>query len=236
MQIRLERVEDIAQDIKTFWVKPEHEVRYDAGQFADVYLPHDNPDDRGIRRWITLSSSPTEPLIGLTVTFEHKPVSTYKQAMLRLKPGDTLQMLEPMGDIVLPKDPRVRLVFVAGGIGIVPFRAIAQWLVDHSEHRSIQLLYSATSESELLYEALLKQAYGAGYTPTLTKPHAGWAGQTGRISVERVLDLVGTDEQALIYIAGPQSMVEMLVAQLQYHGVSRQRIAADYFNGLDDIY
>jgi ferredoxin-NADP reductase len=236
MEVRLEHIEAIAKEVKTFWVKSEQPVRYQAGQFADVYLPHNNPDERGIRRWLTLSSSPTEPLIGLTVTFADKPLSTYKQALLKLRPGDSLQMLEPMGDIVLPKDPKTPLVFVAGGIGIVPFRAIAKWLADHNEPRPIKLLYSEKTEQNLLYMPLLEQAFGTGLLPTLTRPKATWQGQTGRITVERILELAGDDERTLVFIAGPQAMVELLVAELQRQGIPRQRIAADYFNGLENIY
>ena len=57
MQVTLDHVEDIAQNIKTFWFKPEKSLRHVAGQFIELTIPHDNADKRGQKRWFTLSDS-----------------------------------------------------------------------------------------------------------------------------------------------------------------------------------
>ncbi len=63
MRVTLDHTEDVALNIKTFWWKPERPVRYTAGQFIELMLPHENSDKRGSKRWFTLSSSPSEDLL-----------------------------------------------------------------------------------------------------------------------------------------------------------------------------
>src|SRR5690606_36942002 len=106
------KADDVARHTRTLWFRPKRPVRYIAGQFTELYLPHDDADERGIRRWFTISSPPTEELIGITTRFTDDG-SSYKRRLRALEPGAVLKMADPMGDFVLPKDPSIPLVFVA---------------------------------------------------------------------------------------------------------------------------
>src|SRR5258708_897456 len=126
MHIKLESIKPVGQNVKTFWFQPPKGFTYTAGQFIELYIPHDNPDERGIKHWFTLSSSPTEPLISITTKYAGKKSSTFKQHLFVLKPGAELYAVEPMGDFVLPQDKSIPLIFVAGGIGVTPFRSMVK--------------------------------------------------------------------------------------------------------------
>src|SRR5438128_2636442 len=130
--------ETIASSIKSFWFKPTRPVHYTAGQYIELKLPHDKPDNRGERRWFTLSSYPTEPLLSITTKFTD-PGSSFKRALLDMKQGQIINMSDPMGDFVLPKDDTIPLIFVAGGIGVTPVRSMIKWLSDKAEKRDIKL-------------------------------------------------------------------------------------------------
>jgi ferredoxin-NADP reductase len=151
MQATLEKIEQLADGITTFWFKPEGRFRYEAGEFTEMYIPH-IADERGEKRWFTLSSSPTEPLLGVTTSFSEALSSSFKQALQRLQPGDNVQLAEPMGDFVLPKDEDIPLVFIAGGLGITPVRSIIQSLIDTGQKRSAQLLHIAKPAKVRLFE------------------------------------------------------------------------------------
>ena len=112
-----------AENIVTFFFKPEQSVQYTAGQFVELTIPHNNPDKRGIKRWLTLSSSPKQALLSITTKFASTS-SSYKTALLKLEPGTELNMSSPIGDFVLPKLSQTPLIFVAGGIGITPFHSM----------------------------------------------------------------------------------------------------------------
>jgi ferredoxin-NADP reductase len=228
VQVVLDHVEDIAKNIKTFWFKPERTVRYTAGQYIELTLPHDNPDERGIKHWFTLSSSPSEDLLSITTKHAEQNGSSFKETLFGLSPGDTVMMSEPMGDFVLPKDPLRPLVFVAGGIGITPMRSMIKWLHDNEEHRTIHLIYAANNIEDVAFRDLFND-YGTPADIVLTNPPAKWEGQTGRLNAEKILELAPDVDHKLYYLSGPEPMVEALEKDLLDLGIDRQRIVGDFF-------
>lgn len=223
----LERIEIFANS-KTFWLKPEKPLRYVAGQFTEVYLPHEHPDDRGIRRWFTFSSSPTESLLAITTRFSN-PMSTFKKKLNALDPGSSLKLAEPMGDFVLPKDANIPLVFVASGIGVTPVRSMLTFLADTKENRSVRILYDVHSAEDLIFSSLFTQ-YGASYKPFIHYISEGYSGPTSRISTTDIIQ-AAADPRSLIFLSGPEQLVEHLGAELEKCGVQKHRIIIDYFSG-----
>jgi len=87
------KVERINHDVSTFGLNPKKPLRYTAGQYIEMYLPHDNPDERGQKHWFTLSASPTEELISITTKFAGDKGSTFKKTLFSLKPSAELKFL-----------------------------------------------------------------------------------------------------------------------------------------------
>lgn len=230
MNVTFDRTEDVAHNIKTFWFKPERRVRYTAGQFTEIYLPHDNADNRGIRRWFTLSSSPTDGAISITTKFASHRSSTFKQHLRELQPGAPLKLADPMGDFVLPKDPTIPIVFVAGGMGITPMHSMVKWLKDTGEKRNIHLIYAVTEEDELAFVPLFKE-YRLKFTPVVKTPQPGHTGETGSLTTDRILQLAPDDGKSLIYLSGPEPMVETFYKEMPLRGTSKDRLVTDYFPG-----
>jgi ferredoxin-NADP reductase len=193
-------------------------VRYTAGQFIELTIPHDNPDERGQKHWFTLSSSPTEPLPTITTKFPSEgPTSTFKQALQNLKPGDAVSMSDPMGDFVLPKDKTIPLVFVAGGIGVTPMRSMIKWLHDSQETRPITLIYAVADKKQLAFQPVFDEA---GIEPVFLYE---------RLTPEKILELAPDQPGQLYFISGPEPMVEALVEGLTKSGISESRLVGDYF-------
>lgn len=230
MRVKLEHIEDVAHTVRTFWFRPDQPVDYTAGQFTQVHLPLLKPDIRGTKHWFTISSSPTEELIGLTTKFTAKEGSEFKKALQALKPGAELALADPMGDFVLPKDPSIPLLFVAGGIGVTPYRSMIKWLHDMGQRRDIHLLYSVRDARELAFSDLFTE-YGLRLSPVVTEPHASWDGATGLLSAGQIFEHIGSDQRTLVYVAGPEPMVETFVKELQQLGVPQHRLVTDYFPG-----
>ena len=222
--------EETAHNIKTFWFKPEQPVRYQAGQFTEIYLPHDNPDGRGIKRWFTLSSSPTEELLSITTKFASHQGSSFKQCLAQLKPGTLLRLADPMGDFVLPRDKTIPLVFVAGGMGVTPMRSMVKWLLDNGEKRQIHLIYAVTEEDELAFVPLFTE-YGLQLTPVVKIPQSGYSGETGSLSTDRISQLAPDDDRYRLYLSGPEPMVETFYKDLKAKGFTEDRLVTDYFPG-----
>src|SRR5689334_1438583 len=100
MQMTLSNSRQLAGDIYSFDFEPERPLDYIAGQFAEFVAKHPKPDAKGLRHWFTLSSSPNESPVTITVRCR-QPLSSFKQALLNLKPGDSILVDEPIGDFVL---------------------------------------------------------------------------------------------------------------------------------------
>ena len=149
MKVTFDHARDEASNIKTFLFKPDKKMHYTAGQFAEWTLKHNKPDNRGHKRWFTISTSPNEALVGFTTKLAGDRRSSFKSHLLNLQPGDQIEMSQPMGDFVLPKLIQTPLVFVAGGIGITPFHSILKWLSETKEERDVKMIYGVKNENEI---------------------------------------------------------------------------------------
>jgi glycine betaine catabolism B len=235
MKVTFDHSERQASNIITFWFKPPQPIRYEAGQFIEMFLPHPNPDERGIKRWFTLSSAPTDaPLIAITTKFAI-PSSSFKNTLKDLKKGDPVEIIEPMGDFILPKDAAIPLVFVAGGIGITPFHSIIRYLSDKKEHRDIYFLYAIHSPKEQIFNKLLSSYPLKKYQVLAQRSDAHWQGEKGLLNAQKILEFIDELSNKLIYISGPEMMVEKFNADLLKLGVPKSQLVGDYFPNYSEI-
>jgi ferredoxin-NADP reductase len=217
-----------AAHITSFYFRPEKPTHYTAGQFAEWTLKHPHPDSRGLKRWFTISSSPTEPHVSITTKITPQTGSSFKKTLLALRPGDEIQMSDAMGDFVLPKLIQTPLIFVAGGIGITPMRSMLQWLADTGEERPIKLIYGVGGEDEIIFQETFDKA---GVKPTLvvSQPSDTWGGERGRITAELILGLEKPANDTLVYVSGPEPMVEGLEKDLYKAGLQKHQFVGDFF-------
>jgi ferredoxin-NADP reductase len=235
MKVVLDHIDQEAANIRTFYFRPEKPIDYTAGQYIELTLKHDNPDERGQKHWFTLSSGPGHELVSITTKYAgDDKSSSFKKALFHLGPGAELLMSDPMGDFVLPKDASIPLVFVAGGIGLTPFHSIFEWLADHAEHRDIRFIYGVHVEDEIIFQGTFEQA-GVHATIVVSEPSESWGGERGQLSAELALGLTKPADNALIYISGPEPMVENLEKQFKEAGIKRTQLVTDFFPGYTTI-
>jgi len=210
--------------------------KFQAGQYLEWNVAHHHPDARGTRRYFTIASSPTETGLRIGIK-QYQPMSTYKQVLLQLQPGETIVAEQIDGDFVLPKKIGQPLVFIAGGIGITPFRSMLKYLLDRKEIRPITLFYANQIESDIVYTDIIKQAVqelGLQAVYVLSdkeKVPADWTGERGYITAEMMQKFVPEYSAARFYLSGPQGMVTSYVKMLKSIGVKNSHIRTDYFPG-----
>jgi ferredoxin-NADP reductase len=230
MKAFFDHSDTITNDIRTFWFKPEQPLNYTAGQFTEITIPDPSPDDRGIKRWYTLSAGPGHELVSITTRQARDHGSTFKKALWALKPGDEVELAEAMGDFVLPKLTQTPLIFVAGGIGITPFHSMAEWLSSTKEERPISLLHAVRTEDDIIYQDTFEAA-GIKETVVVSEPSETWGGVRGRLDAETILGLEKPTDDTLIYLSGPEPMLEALEKDLLDHGVAKRQLVTDFFPG-----
>ncbi|HVX48373.1 MAG TPA: FAD-dependent oxidoreductase [Candidatus Saccharimonadales bacterium] len=235
MKITLDHSEPEAANIRTFYFKPEQPVRYTAGQYTELHVPHPHPDDRGDKRWFTLSSSPESDFLTITTKYAgDDKSSSFKRKLFSLKPGTVLEAAEPMGDFVLPKLIQTPLVFIAGGIGLTPFHSMFQWLADTVEERPIKFLYGVRNEDEIIFQDTFRAAHVEPII-VVSEPSDSWGGERGRITAEMVLELEKPTDDTLVYVSGPEPMVQSLAKDLHKAGLNKNQIVSDEFPNYDAI-
>ena len=236
LMLKLKEKIEVAPNLYDFVFEKNRQVHYLPGQYMEWTLGLNRADSRGNRRYFTLASSPTEPDIRIGVRFYDRP-SRFKQTLLAIEPGHTLLAGQTAGDFTLPDNVKTRLVFIAGGIGITPFRSMVKFLLDTNTARDITLMYSNKTAEEILYTDIFDQArqrLGLKTVYTLTDPHGvppNWAGAVGRIDEQSIVSTVPDYKEARFYISGPNAFVTSIESILHRLGIPRAHIVTDYFPG-----
>jgi ferredoxin-NADP reductase len=150
------------------------------------------------------------------------------------------------GDFVLPKDQNKKLVFVAGGIGITPFRSMLKYLLDTKQKRNIVLFYSNKTQEEIAYKDLLeecaksfglKTVFLVTDSPRLApfvetgSPRLAPLVETGFLDQGKIEKYEPDFKSRVFYLSGPNAMVENYKTMLLKMGVGRGSIVTDYFPG-----
>ncbi len=235
--LKLEQKVLIAPDTYDFIFQTDKKPAFRPGQYLELTLGHPNPDSRGNRRYFTIASSPTESGVRFGIKFHPDSSSSFKKWMQSMSPQDELVASQLAGDFVLPSDPQKKLVFIAGGIGITPFRSMLKYLSDRNEKRSVVLFYSNYHVSEIAYADVLNEArqkLGVKTVYTLTDPAtvpADWTGRKGFITSEMIESEVPDYRDRTFYVSGPHAMVVSVEKTLASMGVPSHQIKPDFFPG-----
>ncbi|RWM11920.1 MAG: hypothetical protein E5X80_23350 [Mesorhizobium sp.] len=230
--LTLERIEQTAVDSYDFIFRSQRKLAFQAGQYLEWTLGLDRSDNRGNRRYFTVASSPTEQSVRLGVKFYPRS-SAFKQALGTMKLGGTIHASQLAGDFTLPSDPSIKIAFLAGGIGITPFRSMLRYLIDRKEARPIVVLYGTESQEDIAYREVLGEArreLGIRTFHAVAKG-AGRGQYPGYIDARLVRLTMPDYFERTFYISGPQAMVKALRQKLLAMGVRRSRIKVDYFPG-----
>ncbi len=233
IRLQLVSIQETTPTIYSVVLKPVHPIRFKAGQYIELTLPHAHSDERGIRRTFSIASRPGDEHITLGLVTAD-PSSTFKAALLQMKPGQEIRATHIGGNFVLLHDTQRPIVMIAGGIGITPFRAMIDDLLARHETRPITLFYAVRRQDLLVYGRVLNEArtrLGIKVIPVVADPTDNWQGQRGYVTVDMIRQYVNQLHDATFYISGPNKMVLAFRRQLTAAGVSRMRIKSDYFSG-----
>ncbi len=182
-------------------------------------------EELSIGRTFSFASSPTEP--DLTITFK-KGVSRFKKSMENVKPGDTM-LITQYGSNGFKLDKRTQSIFVAGGIGIVPFRSMIKNAIDFNEKLDVLVIYLNRTDDFPFKKDLdewqaisrhLKIKY------LITE-------EEGRLNKEKIQEFYPSinNIKPMCYIAGPPGMVDNTKKIFLDLGIDGDNILIDRFEG-----
>lgn len=234
--MRLKERQTIADQSMDFLFHPPKPLAYKPGQYMEWTLAHKDADLRGNRRYFTLASSPTEEDLRLGIKFYPKG-SSFKRALQAMSGEDVIVGAQLAGDFVLPDDSKKKLVFIAGGIGVTPFRSMIKYLVDRKESRDIVHFYANRTYADIAYQDVfeaarkelgIKTVYVVGEK---TGVPPVWNGCVGIVNGEMIQREVPDYKERTFFISGPHGMIEAFKKTLKQMGVPASRIKTDFFPG-----
>lgn len=223
--LNLKEKSKLSKDTYSFIFEKQKNFNFIPGQYMEWTLPHEKADARGNRRFFTLSSSPTEKEIAITVKF-YDPSSTFKKKLLNLDNEKRIIASFVSGDFVLPQNLSLPIAFIAGGVGITPFRSMIKYVVDKNLNTDIILIYLNKNQEEILFLSLFKTAKENG-----VKTIHFLTSEKGHLNKDEIKKLIPDFQKRIFYISGPQLMVRNFEKMLRGIGISKSKIKTDFFPG-----
>jgi len=217
---------------KTMRMEPLEGRRFDfkPGQFVMLHLLDASSNTANLKRAYTISCSPTAGNY-LEVTFKIQGVFTNELAKMR--EGNLLGVEGPYGSFVLDESIKDDLVFIAGGLGITPFRCMLNYIVKKNLPNQVIVFYSSRFYENFVsikdLEELKERKSNLRYILTLTGDAVpeNWGGLRGRIDEKMLKENLNSFDRKVFYICGPPQMVKEIVEILSRNGVEKDKIKSE---------
>jgi ferredoxin-NADP reductase len=158
----------------------------------------------------TICSAPADDYLEITTRLSG---SAFKNALLRLQPGDRALVTGPGGRLTLPADA-TRVAFLVGGVGVTPVRSMLRDAVVRGRVFVDALLLYGNRDASCVpfgteFEAMADN--GVRMVLCYERPPSGWSGASGFITAEMVGRYIAPEEQQRPFVvAGPPVMVEAM--------------------------
>lgn len=227
---------EVAKDTLAFQFQRPRNFLFRPGQFIDLAvrgLSGNGP--RGLTHTFSIASSCFASDILLATRMRDSP---FKRALSALPLGTEVSIRGPMGSFVLHNDVSRPAVFLAGGIGIVPFLSMLSSAAIDKAHPPVFLFYSNRHIEDAAFMDTLwdleVSTRSFHFIPTFTRigpGHGGWNGATGPINAQLLSKHISNSHDPIYYVAGPPGMVAGAHQMLIELAVSEQDIRTEYFAG-----
>lgn len=232
--ISLLRKSEIAHNTFAFHFAKPTGFSYIAGQY--VSLSVEKPEIAGpigTMRELSMVSAPYENELILALRFRE---SKAKQQFLKLRRGDKAYIQGPFGSFQLEKNDKGPTVFLAGGIGIVPFVSMLKDALDAEWKNDFFIFFSNRRHADMPYfdelQTLAKKEKTVVLIPTLTAETPDiWQYELGYISPEMIKKYISRPQKATYYLSGPVGFVGGMWEALEKLGIPEKQIRGEEFTG-----
>lgn len=233
---RLVSRQEIAARTIAFHFERPSNWSFQAGQSLEMTLI-DPPetDAEGNTRTFSIASSPREETLMVATRMRD---TAFKRTLKTMALGSAVHIEGPSGSLTLHSDAQRVAVFLAGGIGITPFRSIVADAAERKLPHRIFLFYSnrRPENAPFLDELQALQRQNPRYSlianmTAMEKSLQCWDGETGRLDREMLTKYLKNALSPIYSIAGPPEMVAGLQAMLREAGIAQADIVVEEFYG-----
>ncbi|MFE6997665.1 FAD-dependent oxidoreductase [Microbacterium sp. NPDC057659] len=220
VRLVLEKREFVTPTVQELTFRTKSRLRFLAGQYLELDVPHHRPDARGTRREFSILSAPSD-LPTLRIAYKNgdqQHPSSYKRALAEAQPGAVLAVTGTWGDFVLPRG-EAPVLMVAAGIGVTPFVSQLRELHGTGADRDAVLIYVASDAAELAFRDELAATGVPVIVFTRDRPldlPAHWTWARGvRLDADGLEQVVPDLPTRHAYISGPPRLIADLAPALQ---------------------
>jgi len=221
MKLILQTKHQEIEGVYSFVFEPQEPISWQPGQYMHYVLEHD-ADERGKERWFTIASAPYEKHIQITTRFDGERQSSFKQTLQAMEPGAEIEADGPKGSFVIQPGDHQQ-VFIAGGIGITPYRSMLAQMLHDMNIPKIDLLY-ANHDVNVVFGDELKRISAENSSFRIIE-------FVDKRIEEPDLQEYLKDGSSIFYLSGPRSMVESYAGLLASNNIGEDRVMTDYFPG-----
>ncbi len=195
-------------------------LEYQPGQFVEVSIPGFGEVP------ISISSSPTQNG-GFEIVVRN--VGNVTNKIHQLNAGDKIGIRGPFGNGCYPAQEAKGkdLVFICGGIGLVPQRSFINYILDNrSDYGEVTVLFGTKSHDQRLYHSELQEWMGRDdihLLETIDDAHDSWNGNVGVVTT-LIPKIESTLDSSLIFICGPPIMYKFVLLALAQDKVETENI------------
>ncbi len=226
----------LAPDVVGVWLRPlaGDRLNWLPGQYLDVIL------DDGRHRPFSIASGP-RPDGRIELHVRHVPGGGFTSWVYEsLHVGDRLTIEAPLGTFVPREDSERPMLFVAGGTGFAPVKAIVEHFIALGTRRPMHVYWGARNVADLylihLARRWTEESAWIDFVPVLSDPEAARdSGLREGLVHEAVLadypDLSGFD----LYMSGPPAMIAAGRERFVAAGLPEDRLYFDSFDVAPDV-
>ncbi|MDI6450294.1 FAD/NAD(P)-binding protein [Anaerobaca lacustris] len=193
---------------------------YIPGQFVEVSVA-------GIGEApITITSSPTQK-DGFELVI--RKIGNVTNAVHNLQQGAKIGIRGPLGDGTYPVEEAKgkNLVFICGGIGLVPQRAFINYVLDNrDDYGEVTILQGTKCYDQRLFVdevAAWEKRDDVTMLETIDEPDDCWKGNVGVVT--KLIPKVKTDlKSAVVLVCGPPVMYKFVLMSLEEYDVPHSNI------------
>lgn len=199
--------------------------KFRAGQFLHIALDEYQPEAQWPEsRVFSIASSPSVRQEELAVTLSVKGPFTAR-IFETLKEGSECWLKLPYGEFLFPPDNH--LILIAGGVGITPYLALLEQMLEEHSEQKVWLYYGFRSAEHCLFKELLSRC--ATELPNFRKrvycENSSAFDHQGILNINDVFN--AAPAKSLFYLSGPLAMITAFQRHLSDLGVDRQAIRVD---------
>jgi len=234
--VKLLRRQEVAEGTMSFYFDKPPDFEFKPGQYLDCSLI-DPPetDDEGNIRSFSIASAPAE---GNLMVATRMRDTAFKRVLKRMPLGSQLKIDGPLGSFTLHGNASRPAVFLAGGIGITPFRSMIVKAIRERLAHHIALFYLNRRPEDSAFLQELQQIGSEnqncqiiGIMTKMEKSKRPWNGETGLIDKAMIARFVPNLAAPIYYIAGPPAMVTAMKETLIAARMNEDDIRSEDFAG-----